>query len=124
VRDDIVEGVRFRVREGGAEHEVRLSLFGAHNAENALAALAVARALGDGMEGALQALAAVRPAPMRGEVLTLGDGVVLVDDTYNSNPSAMASVLDSLAATSWRGRKVARRRRHARAGAAGARVPS
>lgn len=106
VRDDIVQGVRFRVSADGADHDVRLSMFGAHNVENALAALAVARALGDGLPGALRALSAVRPATMRGEVVRLGADVVLVDDTYNSNPSAMASVLGSLAATSWTGRKV------------------
>jgi UDP-N-acetylmuramoyl-tripeptide--D-alanyl-D-alanine ligase len=106
VEDDIVRGVRFRMTADGADHDVRLSMFGAHNVENALAALAVARALGDDMGGALRALSAVRPATMRGEVLRLGGDIVLVDDTYNSNPSAMASVLGSLAATSWPGRKV------------------
>lgn len=106
VEDDIVRGVRFRVSANGADHDVRLSMFGSHNVENALAALAVARALGDGIEDSLRALSAVRPATMRGEVVRLGGQIVLVDDTYNSNPSAMASVLGSLAATSWTGRKV------------------
>jgi len=106
VRDDIVQGVRVRVSADGADHDLRLSMFGAHNVENALAALAVARALGDGLEGALRAVAAVRPAAMRGEVVRLGGEIVLVDDTYNSNPSAMASVLGSLGATAWTGRKV------------------
>jgi len=106
VRDDIVQGVRFRLRADGTDREARLSTFGAHNVENALAALAVARALGDDLDGALRAVCAVRPATMRGEIVRLGSQLVIVDDTYNSNPSAMASVLGSLAATAWTGRKV------------------
>lgn len=106
VLDDIVQGVRFRLRADGRDREVHLSTFGVHNVENALAALAVAHALGDDLDAAVRAVSAVRAATMRGEVLRLGAQVVLVDDTYNSNPSAMASVLGSLAATAWTGRKV------------------
>src|SRR4029079_18991033 len=42
----------------------------------------------------------------RGRVHRLRGDVLLVDDTYNSNPAAMASVLDTMRATSVRGRKV------------------
>jgi UDP-N-acetylmuramoyl-tripeptide--D-alanyl-D-alanine ligase len=90
----------------GKDREVRLSTSGVHNVENALAALAVAAALGNDLDGAVRAVSLVRAATMRGEVLRLGSGIVLVDDTYNSNPAAMASVLASLASTSWAGRKV------------------
>jgi UDP-N-acetylmuramyl pentapeptide synthase len=106
IEDDIVRGVRFRLRAGGQDREVRLATFGRHNVENALAALAVASALGDDLDGAVRAVASVRAARMRGEVLRLDQGITLVDDTYNSNPAAMASVLASVAATAWTGRKV------------------
>lgn len=106
IEDDIVRGVRFRLRTRGVDHEVRLSTFGRHNVDNALAALAVASALGNDLEGAVRAVSSVRAAPMRGEILRLGEGIVLVDDSYNSNPSAMASVLASVAVTVWPGRKV------------------
>src|SRR6185295_8365122 len=87
VRDDIVLGVRFRLRADGRDRDVRLATFGAHNVENALAALAVSRALGDDPDAAVRAVSAVRPATMRGELARLGSQIVLVDDTYNSNPS-------------------------------------
>ena len=106
VEDDIVAGARFRVRVGEREHDVRLGVFGRHNAQNAMAALAVAHAIGNDLEGAVRALSEVKAAPGRGEVMRLGRGITLVDDTYNANPLAMASVLSSLALTPWTGRKV------------------
>jgi UDP-N-acetylmuramoyl-tripeptide--D-alanyl-D-alanine ligase len=106
IEDDIVRGVSFRLRARGQDREVRLATFGRHNVDNALAALAVSSALGDDLDGAVRAVASVRPAKMRGELSRPGQGIALVDDTYNSNPSAMASVLASVAATSWTGRKV------------------
>lgn len=106
VDDDIVAGARFRLRINGRSEEMRLALFGRHNVENALAAIAVARVLGDDPIAAARAVARVGAAPMRGELLRLGSGVVLVDDSYNANPAAMASVLASLSETPWAGRKV------------------
>jgi len=106
IEDDIVGGVRFRLLARGRDDTVRLAIFGTHNVQNAMAALAVASALGNDIEGAVRALGEVRAAPMRGEVVRLGHGIALVDDTYNSNPLAMASVLSSLAVTPWAGRKV------------------
>lgn len=106
IEDDIVRGVSFRLQRHGGDRDVRLSTFGRHNVDNALAALAVASSLGNDLDGAVRAVSSVRAASMRGEVLRLGEGIVLVDDTYNSNPSAMASVLSSLAVTAWPGRKV------------------
>ncbi len=106
IEDDIVRGARFRLRANGFEREVHLTLFGRHNVENALAALAVARALGDDLEAAVPAVSAVRAAPMRGVTHWLDRGIFLVDDSYNSNPAAMASVLASLSETAWTGRRV------------------
>lgn len=106
VEDDLVAGVRFRLQARGKNRGVQLSMFGRHNVENALAALAVAYSLGNDLDGAVSALASVRAAPMRGEIVRLGQRIVLVDDTYNSNPAAMSSVLSTLGTTPWAGRKV------------------
>jgi UDP-N-acetylmuramoyl-tripeptide--D-alanyl-D-alanine ligase len=102
LRADLVEGASF-VLDGRA---VRLGLSGEHAVANALAALAAAEAAGVEREAALAALEAVRPLPGRGRVERLEGGTVLVDETYNASPDAVAAVLRSLAATSWEGRKL------------------
>lgn len=86
---------------------VRLRLWGRHAALNATAALGAAQALGIPLATAASALAAVAPAEGRGRVLHLRGGVVLVDEVYNANPSAMEAILGELAATPWPGRRFA-----------------
>ena len=103
VAGNLVSGMRFSV-EGV---EVRLSLWGEHAVLNALAALGAARALGVPLAEAAPRLAAVAPQPGRGRVRRLAHGVVLVDDTYNSNPSAVKAMLAALAVSPWDGRRVA-----------------
>ncbi|MCU0230470.1 MAG: UDP-N-acetylmuramoyl-tripeptide--D-alanyl-D-alanine ligase [Acidobacteria bacterium] len=100
---DLVGGSRFTV--DGVP--VRLALWGEHAVLNALAALGAARALGVPLAEAAPRLAAVAPQPGRGRVRRLAHGVVLVDDTYNSNPSAAKALLAALAASPWDGRRVA-----------------
>src|SRR6185436_924018 len=48
----------------------------------------------------------VEAAPGRGRLTRLPEDVVVVDDTYNSNPEALASVLGTLKASTPPGRRV------------------
>ena len=73
----------------------RVSLVGAHNASNAAAAAAVARALDVGEGSILDGLANVRPAKHRGQLLQVGDRTVL-DDCYNAAPPSTKAALDAL----------------------------
>jgi UDP-N-acetylmuramoyl-tripeptide--D-alanyl-D-alanine ligase len=52
-------------------------------------------------------LAGVEPAPWRMEVARTADGVVVLDDAYNANPSSMAAALEALARVEVTGRRVA-----------------
>ncbi len=74
----------------------RLGLPGRHNAVNALAAIAVGRALGvdDGRIDA--ALRACRPADMRLARQEIG-GVVVCNDAYNANPDSVCASLETFA---------------------------
>jgi UDP-N-acetylmuramoyl-tripeptide--D-alanyl-D-alanine ligase len=72
---------------------VHLTLHGAYNVDNALAAAACALALGAGPRDVAAALAAAAPAAGRGVVHTLAGDGVLVDDSYNSNPDALERAL-------------------------------
>lgn len=74
-----------------------LALFGEHNATNALAAAALAVALdmsGDAIE---HGLSSARPAPGRLALCEGIGGIVVIDDSYNANPTALIAALDVLA---------------------------
>ena len=97
---DVVEdenGLRIRFRAGDHEGSLALRLPGAHNAQNAMAALAVAIEAGIGADEAAAAIGALKPGDKRGQVISLG-GATLLNDSYNSNPEALRSMIRTLAA--------------------------
>ncbi len=97
------QGTSFRVQGPSLNAEFKMSLLGAHNVENALAAIAAASLFGVPADKMAKALATFKNLPGRSEILTLPGGVTLVNDCYNSNPRAMESMLETLAA--WTGVK-------------------
>lgn len=74
--------------------EVTLPLFGLHQGDNAMLALAVAREAGVEAEAALAALARVAVPGGRGLVSRQGD-LTIIDDTYNANPGSLARAMES-----------------------------
>lgn len=72
---------------------VRLPVPGAHQAENAMIALAAAREAGVPPADAVPALAAARVPEGRGGVREQG-GFTVIDDTYNANPASLRRALD------------------------------
>lgn len=86
-------GSRFVLELGEEETEVELPLHGAYNVANAVAAAAAARELGVTPAEIRDALAGAAPAAHRGAVHRLPEGIVLIDDSYNSNPDALARAL-------------------------------
>jgi UDP-N-acetylmuramoyl-tripeptide--D-alanyl-D-alanine ligase len=91
------EGIRFAVRYQDQETEVRSPVHGLHNVYNLLAALAVSVILGLPLSAAAAELTKLTPLPHRGEKITLREGIVIIDETYNSNPTALDFVLESFA---------------------------
>src|SRR5262245_27453139 len=96
VSDSFVPGAGLRFSHAGRSYAVTLKIGGAHAALDALAAAAAIVACGVPLGPALDAIAAVEPPPGRGRLTRLPGDVVVVDDTYNSNPEALASVLGTL----------------------------
>jgi UDP-N-acetylmuramoyl-tripeptide--D-alanyl-D-alanine ligase len=95
VKEDIsVLNVRFRA--GEREGSLRLNLLGGHNAQNAIAGLAVAIEAGVALESAIAALETLTPGSKRGEVLEI-NGATILNDSYNSNPEALQSMIHTLA---------------------------
>jgi UDP-N-acetylmuramoyl-tripeptide--D-alanyl-D-alanine ligase len=90
-------GSRFLVEASGSRSEVFLPLAGRHNAENALAAIAAAHSFGVPLASASRALREFRTLHQRAEILTLPEDIVVIDDSYNSNPRAFEQMLATLA---------------------------
>jgi len=91
------EGSEFDVVASIGREHARLALVGEHNILNALAAVAVGLARGLSLPDAVSALATLAPADKRGQVVQLGN-ITVINDCYNSNPKALAAMVDALAA--------------------------
>jgi UDP-N-acetylmuramoyl-tripeptide--D-alanyl-D-alanine ligase len=91
------EGSEFDVVVAGGREHARLPLVGEHNILNALAAVAVGLARGLKLAEAVAALATLAPADKRGQVVQLGN-ITVINDCYNSNPTALRAMVDALAA--------------------------
>ena len=77
---------------------VQLGLSGRHQVANAVAAAALARALGVSTETIAAALASALPrSRWRMELTERSDGVLIVNDAYNANPESMRAALDTVA---------------------------
>jgi len=88
-------GTRFTVRAEGEDRDFELALPGRHNLSNLLAAIATARVIGISWDGITKGIADLKPAYHRGVVVPYR-GATIYDDSYNSNPYALASALTLL----------------------------
>lgn len=100
LEENTPSGVRFRATFRGEDRGVEFSssLPGRHNVSNMLAAIATASVFGIGLAELPEALSSVGAGRMRGEILDLG-GVRVISDCYNSNPRAVAAMLEVLRAS-------------------------
>ncbi|HEX6678971.1 MAG TPA: UDP-N-acetylmuramoyl-tripeptide--D-alanyl-D-alanine ligase [Actinomycetes bacterium] len=89
---------RFRLRTPAGDAAVALPAMGEHLVANALAAAAAAWVLGLGPEEVAAGLAGARLSPMRMQVARRADGITVINDAYNANPTSMAAALKALAA--------------------------
>ena len=90
------DGCRFTVSFAGDRHEVRLRMPGRHNAANALAAIAAARAINISVGQSVAALADFTGLARRYEVLGQANGVTVIDD-FAHNPDKVAATLAAVA---------------------------
>jgi UDP-N-acetylmuramoyl-tripeptide--D-alanyl-D-alanine ligase len=90
------EGVHVSYRAGDRDGWFTLHMLGAHNASNAMAGLAVALEAGVDLDAAVAALESLTPGSKRGEVIEIA-GATILNDSYNSNPEALRSMIHTLA---------------------------
>lgn len=98
--------VRFTVEIDGARHEAQLSVYGRHNAVNAVGSLAVLTGLGIEAGAALAAIAGFGGTKRRFEFHAEVGGVRVYDD-YAHHPTEVAALLDSARAVVGEGRLIA-----------------
>src|SRR6266567_3114671 len=89
-------GSVFNLVVGNQRENVVLPLIGKHNVHNALAAIAVGLEYGVTLCESAGAMAKLSPADKRGQVVRIGN-ITVINDCYNSNPKALAAMVDALA---------------------------
>lgn len=87
------EGMSFTLHIGDWSERVRIASLGAHNVMNALAAGAMAHAVGLPPAEIAAGLASHRPYDKRMQISVLPSGLKLINDAYNANPSSMLAAL-------------------------------
>jgi UDP-N-acetylmuramoyl-tripeptide--D-alanyl-D-alanine ligase len=92
-----IDGMRARVVTAAGERQLRTPLLGQGNLSNVLAATAVALEFGSTLDEIVVSAANLKPSDRRGVVVRLREGVVMLDDSYNSSPSALAKALETIA---------------------------
>jgi UDP-N-acetylmuramoyl-tripeptide--D-alanyl-D-alanine ligase len=90
--DGIVAEAQWR----GAHYTLRAPLYGLHQGRNVALAFAAACSLGLAPEDVVVSLRSTPQIAHRLEVKRQGDGAILIDDAYNSNPVGFASALGLL----------------------------
>jgi len=93
-----LEETRLQFTYEGITQKVMIPLGGVHYALNALPAVVLGRHYRIDMEQILEGLRNLEQASMRGRIVRFKEGFTLIDDSYNSNPRALARMLEALAA--------------------------
>src|ERR1700732_1231706 len=106
IQDRGVDDTEFDFLGPEARARLSLPLAGRHNISNALAALAAASVWGVGAAEAKEVFPRLEPAGMRGRVLRYDAGFSVINDCYNSNPVALAAMVELLAHTAAPGRRI------------------
>ncbi|MFC1537474.1 UDP-N-acetylmuramoyl-tripeptide--D-alanyl-D-alanine ligase [Gemmatimonadota bacterium] len=94
----------FALKPGGPR--INLLLYGRHNIYNALAAVAVGRALGIEEDAISTGLETVSSLKMRMDLKKIG-GLLVLDDCYNANPTSMEAALKTFFEIEHQGPRVA-----------------
>jgi UDP-N-acetylmuramoyl-tripeptide--D-alanyl-D-alanine ligase len=102
-----VDGTSAHIRTPAGEGEITIPLIGLGNLSNVLAAATVAHVHDIPLREVVARAGSLRAAKHRGEIVRLREGITLVDDSYNSSPSALMRVLEAIGRDRRHPRKVA-----------------
>lgn len=96
------EGTTATLTLRGDAHRIETRLIGTANLANVAAGAAVAVTCGVPASDIVAGVADLVPAAHRGEVVRAPGGWVVIDDAYNSSPSALTTALQTLTSTTGR----------------------
>ena len=88
----------FTLKTQNGDVEINLKVLGFHNLKNALAASAASLALNIGLKDIKAGLEKFSGVKGRLQVSKAANDSVIIDDTYNANPSSMKAAIDVLSA--------------------------
>jgi UDP-N-acetylmuramoyl-tripeptide--D-alanyl-D-alanine ligase len=106
IQDRGLNGSEFDFLGPEGRARLRLPLAGRHNISNALGALAAASVWGVGAAEAREIFPKLEATGMRGRVLQYDAGFTVINDCYNSNPVALAAMVELLTNTPAEGRHI------------------
>ncbi|NJD08297.1 MAG: UDP-N-acetylmuramoyl-tripeptide--D-alanyl-D-alanine ligase [Methylococcaceae bacterium] len=86
----------FEFVHSSRRHRAEIGLAGRHNVANALAAIAVGIALGLELDQTAAGLAKVRPVAGRMQPTRAEAGALVINDSYNANPTSFRAALEVL----------------------------
>ena len=94
IQNDLTTNFQISTPWGTAK--TRLSIPGVHNVTNALAAISAGLSMGFGLEDLCSSFADIDLSPMRMESKYLASGTLVINDSYNANPTSMNAAIDTL----------------------------
>jgi UDP-N-acetylmuramoyl-tripeptide--D-alanyl-D-alanine ligase len=106
VEDLGLDGSRASLMTPAGTRDLRIPLLGRGHLMNVLAATAVALEMAVDLDTIVERVSQLQPSSRRGAVLRMPKGVTVIDDSYNSSPSALQRSLDVIA-RSWGTRRIA-----------------
>lgn len=89
-------GSKFALHAGGESIECTTKVLGKHNISNLLAAASCALELGLTLEEIRRGIEKVEPVEHRLNLVDNGNGIIVIDDAFNSNPVGARAALDVL----------------------------
>lgn len=98
--------LNLQIKSNNENFSISLPIFGEHQAQNIIAAIAMVQLAGVSVSEIKNRISKIRPASHRGEIISLSQNKIVIDETYNSNPKALKSALSSLKKISPTRRKV------------------
>ncbi len=96
----------FTCCSGDSRERYTIPALGAHSVMNALAAIAVCKAMGMESIDIAKGLMTYKNAPMRQQIKEAG-GFTIIDDSYNSSPDAAVVSIDVLSSFAGKGKTIA-----------------
>ncbi|MEW6556980.1 MAG: UDP-N-acetylmuramoyl-tripeptide--D-alanyl-D-alanine ligase [Elusimicrobiota bacterium] len=96
----------FILRYGNKKTHLELPVCGKFNIYNALAASTCATCFGIEIDEIADGIKNFKPSPKRMEVIKTSDGIIIVNDSYNANPTSMWQAIENFSEIFYNKRKI------------------